>query len=157
MTQTNMGWVVTSVATAITGSSALTTGSTNISSGINNVPAVASPTAYVWADLVLDLPNGLSATISVEQPVEVYIIPEIDGSNYLDWDNNFTDILAPQNLYRGAFMVRAESTASTAQRLGLMDVLMPPYNFKIGIRNNTGVSLQSTYTVQYVLKSFSFS
>lgn len=157
---TNQGWKIFSATpeTLFTSAADLPTGCTQISGICDNTPADSSP-SYIWADFVLNLPNGIGGTITIQQPVELYIIPEVDGSNFLDSDVNATDVLVPQNLYKGAFQVRAEGTATTAQRLGLMDVLIPPYNYKVYIRNNTGQSLKdgaSHFTISQVRKTFSY-
>jgi hypothetical protein len=156
----NQGWRIKSTTPEIliTSSASLATGNTLLSVSTDNTPATNSP-CWVWGDFVLNLPNGLDAALSVEQPVELYILPEVDGSNFADFDTNFTDVLAPQNLFKGTFLVRAEPTASTAQLLVLTDVLIPPYNFMVGIRNNTGVSLldgATHFTLAMVRKTFQF-
>lgn len=162
MANTNQGYYVGSFNSAIiSGTSNLAAGNTILSaSPIDNIPGAGSPSAGVWADFELSLPGGLSATIASLLTVELYLVPSIDGSNYLTFFSNFTDATAPASLYRGAFQVAAYGTASTAQLLGLTDVLLPPYNVKVGLRNMTGVSLVgsggSPYTVGYTLKSFSY-
>ena len=111
----------------------------------DNTPATLSTGDYLWADFELYLAGGVGLTLTTASPVELYVIPSIDGTNYADlFPTGTTDSLAPSNLYKGAFLVRAEQTITTAQRIVISDVLIPPYLFKIGLRNNTGVSLKDS-------------
>lgn len=154
-----------SVETAITSAADLATGNTLVSASIDNTlnsglgGAGVGPISLLWADFELYLPNGVGSALTVEQPVELYIIPALDGTNFADFDANFTDILAPQNCFAGSFMVRAEATASTSQRLFMKSIELPPLKFKALIRNVTGQSLKdgaTHFTVRFQRKSFQF-
>lgn len=142
-------WETGSSVTSITSAADLTTGNTLLSAAYDNTSGGTNN--FLMADFELDLPNGLGAALTAEQAVELYILPALDGTNYMDFDTNFTDVLAPAKNFVGSFAVRAESTASTAQRLAIMDCPIPPYSFKVGIRNSTGQTLKdgaSHFTVK---------
>ena len=83
----------------------------------------------------------------------LYLIPSVDDTNYADWVGDGT-VNEPTNEvnYVGSFTV---SDILTSQRLVLMDVVMPPGKFKVGIRNNTSQPLTSgAHTLKWRPKQY---
>jgi len=66
--------------------------------------------------------------------VSLYIIPEVDDANYGDAANY-------QNYYAGSISLDA---ATTARYNILRNVLLPPSDFKVMLRNDTGQALAAS-------------
>jgi hypothetical protein len=77
--------------------------------------------------------------------VELYIVPAIDTTpNYSDGS---TSILPQPGLYVGGFVVRS---VTTAQRMVLRGVSLPPDNFKVLVQNTTNQAFPASgSTVRY--------
>jgi hypothetical protein len=70
--------------------------------------------------------------------VSLYLIQAVDGSNYADGDDT---IVPPQSAWVGNFLCRA---VSTAQRVVLAGVRLPPTKFKPLIINNGSTGFTNT-------------
>lgn len=106
--------------------------------------AYCAPSAAIDNSAALDLYDDLELVVSlaatpvVNTLVEVYIIPSIDGTNYADASST----VAPSpNLYVGGFPVRA---VTTAQRIMIRGIPIPPGSFKYQVRNGTAVAFTAT-------------
>lgn len=151
MATTTQWQTPSSVATHITSAADLLDGKTLLSGAYDNTPGGVNN--YIFGDFELSLPNGLGVALSVEKPVELYIITALDGTNYSDFTTDFADTAAPVGAYVGSFQVKVEAAAGTAQRLQLRGIPLPPLNFKVGIRNKTGQTLKdgvSHFTVRMI-------
>lgn len=73
----------------------------------------------------------------VNQPVDVFILPAPDGTNYASGDGTTKP---PLNLYVGSFHAMANAND---QYLILMNVPLPPGFFKYVLWNSTGVAFES--------------
>lgn len=75
--------------------------------------------------------------------IELYIIPQVDGTNYANYNGGgtTTDEQENQQLYVGEFVT---SGANEAQRLALRNVELPDGNFRVGLRNRGGADLAAT-------------
>lgn len=99
----------------------------------------------------LELVVSLAATPAANTLIEVYLIPSLDGTNYADAASGTATPPAP-NLYVGGFPVKA---ITTAQRLILRGVPIPPGLFKYALRNGTAVAFTATATPQVRRRSYS--
>jgi hypothetical protein len=95
-----------------------------ISSAIDNTTALD-----LWDDLELDVTFGTAPTDG--SPISIYMIPSIDGTNYVDGD---ASIAPPANLLVATSTVRA---VTTAQKLAFTDVRLRPGKFKYLLENGT--------------------
>jgi len=117
---------------------------TELNSLGNGSTSSASATVDNETDLYpyIDLELALASLTPTGAPtVDVYLICSLDGTNY--------DDLSTNNLgtYLASF---AFSTATTAKRCVLRNLIIPPLKFKIAVANNAGVSLAATSnTVKY--------
>jgi len=108
---------------------------TDVSDAIDN-----TTNKYTVVDCELVL--GSAAFTGTDSIVSLYIIPSVDGANYGDWTGNVTTDEQENNAYYvGSFLT---SGASTAQRLPLRDVRIPPGLYKIGLRNTSNVTLAAS-------------
>lgn len=99
-----------------------------ISAALDNYVS-AAPQLDLFADLELAVTFASAPTAG--SVVEVYILPSIDGTVYPDGS---TTVLPQSSLYVGGFAVRA---VTTAQKLLVRGVAMPPGMFKVLVQNTT--------------------
>lgn len=95
---------------------------------------------YQYIDLELNL-AALSPTAGAF--VDIWILPTMDGTNYAT---------AGKPLITSALLCtfQLDTTGATAQRLMLTDVVIPPLNFKLDLRNKAGASFgASGNTLKY--------
>lgn len=90
---------------------------------------------YLWGDMELTVSFGTAPTAG--RVVELYVIPADDGSNYA----TANPTSPPANLIAGAWVVR---NVTTAQRLVLRQVPLPPSRFRLLIRNTTDQAFAGT-------------
>ncbi len=91
---------------------------------------------HQFDDLELAVTFGVSP--NANEAVEVYLLPSVDGTNYVDGDAS-TDP-APNTLI-GIFPVKA---STSAQRLAIQDVPIPPGLFKYMVINQTGQAFSAS-------------
>jgi hypothetical protein len=114
---------------------ALANGSyTNGSAAIDNTSNL-----YLLEDLELTVTFGSSPTDKA--PVEVYLLPSIDGTNYADGSSSVTPA---RSLFVGSFLVR---NTTSAQRLLLRGVPLPPGKYKYMVKNGTGQAFPASGSV----------
>ncbi len=94
-------------------------------------------TNEVFINLELSLAAQASARDS-GATVDVYLLPSVDGSNYCFGDDS-TD--PPASAYAGSFVLDA---ATTARRVALVNLPLPPLKFKLLLINNTGQALAAS-------------
>jgi hypothetical protein len=87
---------------------------------------------YIAFELVL---AALSPTAGAY--VDVWIDPTMDGTNY-------SDAAKPLQTSSLLCAFQLDTTASTAQRVILPAVPIPPYKFKLQLRNGAGVALAAS-------------
>lgn len=94
------------------------------------------------------------AFTGTDSDIELYIIPSVDGTNYPDWAGDGVVELQEQNVHLvGVFKT---SGTTSAQRLTLRDIELPPGLFKVGVRNRGGIALAgSGSTLKYRPGTFS--
>ncbi len=109
---------------------------TGLNSLANNAAALsaaqsndAATEGDLYADLELAVTFGTSPTENAL--VEVYIVRTVDGTNY-ETDSSEG---RPKNGYVGGFVV---DNVTSAQRLILPMILLPPLDFKILLINKSG-------------------
>lgn len=95
-----------------------------ISSALDNTAMLA-----LFDDLELNVTFASAPTAGTV--VELYVVPSIDGTNYADGS---TSVLPQSSLYVGGFAVRA---VTTAQRMHIRGVTLPPGLFKYAVQNTT--------------------
>ena len=78
----------------------------------------------------------------------MYLVPTVDDTNYPDWTgaDAITDEDQQEGYFVGSFTVDA---GTSAQRLALRNVAMPPGKFKIGIRNNAATGDTTAATLRF--------
>lgn len=115
------------------------TNSTNVANNAGILGATITNTArYLLADVELNAP-AWSGTVSVNGSISVWLCSEVDSTNFEDCDVTNFSPRAPDIV----FPLRA---ANAAQRLLRRGVLMPPGDFKVLMKNESGVSLNGATT-----------
>lgn len=89
-----------------------------------------------WDDLELVVTYGTAP--SAGATVEVYLVESVDGTSYGDGD---ASIAPPATALVGVFPIRA---VTTAQRVHVRAVMMPPLNFKYVVTNKAGQAMAAT-------------
>ena len=92
----------------------------------------------------LELVLAAQAANRTENSVAIYVVPSIDGTNYVDWDAGGTAVnQANETYYAGSFTVN--DTELVAVRAGVASVVIPwGGKFKIAVRNLTGQAFAAT-------------
>lgn len=127
-------------AVASTSLNALASGSYALGAAINNVPSSGTTVAYDMADLLIKLSSAVTAG-SGSVGITVWILPSVDGTNY-PTPPGASAAAAPAGLSYVFPMVASVSTSNIA----CMNIPIPPYNFKVQIQNNLGVTFPATNT-----------
>ncbi len=94
---------------------------------------------YFWGDF--ELLVDLAVAPAADAPIELYLIPALDGTNYSDGDGT---PIAPASSYVGTFFSQA---VATVQRIPLMGIRLPPTKFKALVYNKTGQAFDATGNV----------
>lgn len=105
----------------------------------------------LFADLELAVTFGTAPTVGTV--VEVYLLPSIDGGTV--YPDGSTSVLPQSSLYVGGFAVRA---VTTAQKMVLRGVALPPGFYKWLVQNTTNIAFpasgstlrQNTYQLQSI-------
>jgi hypothetical protein len=100
---------------------------------------------YFWGDF--ELVVDPAAAPAADAPIELYLIPAMDGTNYSDGDGT---PIAPASSYAGTFFAGA---VATTQRIPLFGVRIPPCKFKALVYNKSGQAFESTGNVLRMLPS----
>jgi hypothetical protein len=111
-----------------------------LGSAINNVPAAGTTVSYDLGDLTITLSSAVT-TGSGAPYLAVWILPAVDGTNYPSPPGGSAGA-APVGLSYSFPMVASVST----QTIICPNIPIPPYNFKVQIQNNLGVSFPATNT-----------
>jgi hypothetical protein len=115
----------------------LTTELNSLANNAGSAPSTAVPndTGNVdldfYVDLELTVTFGSAPTDGFA--VECYVVRQIDGSNYEDASSSGP--IVPRNGFVGSFLVR---NVTTAQRIIIPGVVLPPRDFKLMVVNKTG-------------------
>jgi len=113
--------------------------STELNSLANNARAISAAITggqELWDDLELAVTYGTAPTAG--SVVEIYLIPSVDGTNYVDGD---ATIVPPFSYLVGYFPLRA---VTSAQRIGLRGVVLTPGLWKYLVSNLAGQSMAAT-------------
>lgn len=124
---------------------------TNIASnaGLLSGAITLTDTGYPLADCELNVPSW-STTVTANTGVIVWLLPQIDGTNYEDGDATNFPARAPDF----TFPLR---TVSSAQRVARKEVRLPGGLFKALVKNDaTGATLQGA-TTTWTLKCRSYT
>jgi hypothetical protein len=115
------------------------TNSTNVSNNAGILSStITNSTKYILTDIEFNGPSW-SGSISVNGAISVWLCGEVDGTNFEDCDTtNFSP--RPPDV---VFPLRA---ANAAQRIIRRNVVMPPGDFKVLMKNESGVSLNGGTT-----------
>lgn len=137
-------WLPGTVQTFLNGTSTLTNNSLVLSSAITLTSA-----NYTRGVFELAVPS-FSGAPTANTAVSVWIIRQADGSAYEDGDASTTPARNPD-------MVFPVRPVSTAQRIELPAIDLPPGLFKVLVKNDgTGVTMNTTWTLKclpYILQS----
>lgn len=124
--------------------------STELNSLANNTMTVAS--GVISNDTALDMEVDLEINLGSLSPgtgatVVLYILEAIDGSNYPAQSDADLRLTTSQILA----VIPIGTAGSTAQRVPVRNVLIPPGKFKIKLDNQTGATLAASgNTVKYI-------
>ena len=143
MTTTNFSQSINgSLDTAVAGTSlnALTNGSYALGAAINNTPTSGSVVSYDLGDLTITLSSAVT-TGSGTPNIVVWILPAVDGTNYPSPPGG-SAAAAPTSLSYTFQQIASTSTTTIV----CPNIPIPPYNFKVQIQNNLGVTLPATNT-----------
>lgn len=105
--------------------------STGITSGVVD----NATDLYMWADF--EFTCTFASAPSAGQTVDLYLVPSVDNTNFADGD---ASIVPPTTYYRGSFVLRA---VTSAQRVAVLGVPLPPEKFKVLLANSSGAALPS--------------
>ena len=137
-------WLAGTVDTWVNGTSTLANNSLVIS-GVITITSAGYTRAV--CELAMPAPSG---TVTANTAVSVWMLRQVDGTNYEDGDGSTTPARFPDMV----FPLRA---VSGAQRVELPSIELPPGLFKALVKNDgTGVTLNTTWTLKclpYVLQS----
>lgn len=109
---------------------------TELNSLANNSRAISAAkggdatAAALFGDWELAVTFGTAPTLDAQ--ISLFLVPSVDGTNYADGD---ASIRPAPNLYVGSFYVR---NVTSAQRMAIRDVPMPPGLYKAVILNESG-------------------
>lgn len=92
--------------------------------------------AALFGDWELVVTFGIAPTL--DAAIDLYLVPAVDGTNYVDGS---ASVRPAPNLYVGSFYVR---NVTSAQRMAIRDVPMPPGLYKAVIANNSGQSFPAS-------------
>lgn len=116
-------------------------GSFALGAAINNTPTDGTTIGYDLGDLTITLSSAVT-TGSGAPTLTVYILPAVDGTNYPTPPGG-SAAAAPASYIGGTYIaVPSVSTSS----FSVLNMQIPPYNFKVMIQNNLGVALPATNT-----------
>ena len=105
---------------------------TDLSDAIDN-----STNKYVFVDFELVL--GSAAFTGTDSLMELYQIASVDGTNYGQWTGNVATNEQENDKYAvGSFKTTG---STTAQRMVLLNVGVPPGLYKYGLRSRANVTL----------------
>lgn len=116
-------------------------------SGVLGDVAVANNTNLnMWGIFQLAVTFGTNPTLN--NPIELYLIPAVDGTNYADTVDGATPFV-PYTSFIGAFNVRA---TTSAQRLSLLGpygqmIALPPVPFKLYLVNRSGQAFPASGSI----------
>jgi hypothetical protein len=132
-----------SLDTAIAGTSlnGLTTTSYALGAAINNTPTDGTTISYDLADLTITLSSSIT-TGSGTPYLSVYILPEVDATNYPSPPGASANP-APANYLAGTYQGVASTSTTT---ISVLNLPIPPYNFKVMIQNVLGQTFPATNT-----------
>ena len=123
--------------------------STVMSTELNSLAATTGKaiSSVVDNSANLDLFDDLELTVTfavapvVGTVIELYLITSLDGSTYADGD---TSVLPQASLFVGGFAVRA---VTSAQRMHIRGVALPPGPFKYLVQNTTAQTFPASGSV----------
>lgn len=111
----------------------------SLANGANKLTAAISNDAagelYLYADFELSVPT--SSSRGSDARVDMYILIELDGSNYTTGDDS-TD--PAEDAWVGAFIF---NSGTAGERHHVRNVVLPPTDFKVLLINNMGIALPS--------------
>ena len=116
----------------------LTTGLNSLANTARAISSAQDNTTNLnlYADFELEV--EFAAAPVEGAPVDLYIIPSVDGIQYADGSDS---VNPPQNCFAGFFAARA---VNSDQILVLRDVLLPPGLWKAVLRNSAGQAMEAT-------------
>lgn len=124
---------------------ALTTELDGLANNTNSAASAAFDNATekaIWHDLELAVTFGTAPADN--SPVELYLLPSVDGTNYPDGGGTVTP---RPNLLAGVFFMR---NITTAQRHVVQRIEVPPGLFKYVLRNASGQAFSASgHTLKY--------
>lgn len=125
--------------TPITIETVLSTGLNSLANNVGVVSALLTADALLYGDLELNTGTwGVAPTAG--SLLEVYLVRGIDGTNYDDYGTSAT-AYGPQNGFVGGFPLRA---VTTAQRIILPQILLPPLDFYVMVINKSGQAMNAS-------------
>lgn len=129
--------------TAVAGTSmnALASGSYALGAAINNTPTDGTTVGYDIGYLTLTLSSAVT-TGSGNPYISVYLLPEVDAVNYPTPPGSSAGAAPPHLLVTTITAVPSVSSSTLVSA----PFQIPPFNFKIMIQNNLGVTLPATNT-----------
>ena len=119
----------------------ITTGMDSLATNGRAISAAQDNTSSLnlYADFELEVEFFTAPTEG--NPVDLYILPSVDGVQYVDGD---ASVNPPQNFYVGFFSARS---VNSDQILHLRDIPLPPGLWKALLRNSSGATLESSGNV----------
>lgn len=112
--------------------------STDLNSLANNAGSALSAAVTNETDLcthaILELAVDFVSAPTAESLVEIYLVPEVDSTNYADYTSGTTPVASATHLV-GAFILKA---TTAAQRLSSPIIELPATDFKIAVINKSG-------------------
>lgn len=117
-----------------------------LSSAIDNSSAGSNPDQDLFADFELGVTFGSAPTANTTW--DLYLFPSLDGTNYAD-----APTTPSQVYYVGSFPLQA---ITTAQRVILRGVELPPGLFKVALRNNGTTQTAAATGNTLKIRSYSF-
>ncbi len=139
------GSVITGLGLQLSGQGAqISNGVTVMTSGIlDNTGVSGGPAFFAFAEL-LTSQSGFGAATAALTTIDFYLVPSRDGTNYMDL--GLSGGTPSPNHYKGSFFVSRSGNAQ--MRLGIDGIALLPLKYTGVLKNNTGQTLTSGWSVQ---------
>lgn len=109
---------------------------------LRNDGVSGGPGFFGLAELVCSA-SGFGAATNANTTIDLHLVPSRDATNFMDVDT--AGAVLPANHYVGSFIVTV--SGNSRMRLGVPNIPLLPVQYKGYIKNNTGQTLTSGWSL----------